>query len=105
MGAEGHNLILRNNVLAVGEREEDQLADLRGIALLANGHGHLADSGDGGLLNRLDLPRQVGIIAPGGLQKGVDLRSSWLVGGEVGWIGRCKGQGSGRSCTLAGSGG
>src|SRR5580698_991380 len=91
MLAEGQDLIVGDDVLAVGESEELERSALF-AALFSDQDDDAADAGHGGLKNARDLVDAIGIVAPGGLQEGLNLLLGGRVGSEIGGLGLGKGR-------------
>ncbi len=69
---ERNNLVAGDDVLAVGQGKELERGGLLFAGLVADKDDHLADAFDRGLEDGLHLPDAVIVVAPTGLEKGVD---------------------------------
>ena len=74
MLAKGNNgeLVAGDDVLAVGERKELKRGGLLLAGLVADENDHLADAFDRSLEDGLHLPDAALVVAPAGLQEGID---------------------------------
>ena len=96
MGSERDDLIVGEDVPAVGQGIKLDHRGLLLAGLVADEHQHLAHSRDLGLADGLHLPNAVFVVAPTGLDERVDLLFGGRDGGELRWVGlgkhrRCRG--------------
>jgi hypothetical protein len=88
--AKGHDVVAGKDVLIVGQDEELGRDNLLLAGLVAYQQGYPADAIDFSLLDGPHLPDTGLIVAPTGLQKGVDGLLGGRRGGEIGgvWFGK-----------------